>query len=312
MDAPPFASPSTRLTGRALLRPDYLRRRPHLCRLTRRAATFPGEGSTPPPPGRTRPGLRGTHRCPWSASGAALQRAGPPDDDHAGRRAAWCERPLRAGRVVTPGHGPTRPMPSARSCSRRFPVRKPSTQRTGRALLRPEACFRPNQPRPSRRVSRHPQGRNARGAAALARLDAMPDAMAPPSATIWSAARSGAARTFRCGGNRLHSYIRPVRAGLRLLDPMVSARPAPHPCDGLRAPWGRSGLAGRGLTCLPSHRLVLATSGGGLLCFVSSVATSAQARWPAKFGLYSRSWANKAHAVRAVLFASATAATFSG
>ena len=29
-------------------------------------------------------------RCPWSATGAALQRAGPPDDDHAGRRAAWC------------------------------------------------------------------------------------------------------------------------------------------------------------------------------------------------------------------------------
>ena len=30
------------------------------------------------------------NRCPWSATGAALQRAGPPDDDHAGRRAAWC------------------------------------------------------------------------------------------------------------------------------------------------------------------------------------------------------------------------------
>ena len=29
-------------------------------------------------------------RCPWPATGAALQRAGPSDDDHAGRRAAWC------------------------------------------------------------------------------------------------------------------------------------------------------------------------------------------------------------------------------
>ena len=26
--------------------------------------------------------------CPWSATRAALQRAGPPDDDHAGQRAA--------------------------------------------------------------------------------------------------------------------------------------------------------------------------------------------------------------------------------
>ena len=48
----------------------------------------------------------------------------------------------------------------------RFPVGKTSTQLTGRALLRPEACFRPNQPRPSRRVSRHPRGAERSGAAA--------------------------------------------------------------------------------------------------------------------------------------------------
>ena len=29
------------------------------------------------------------NRCPWSATGAASQRAGPPDNDHAGRGAAW-------------------------------------------------------------------------------------------------------------------------------------------------------------------------------------------------------------------------------
>ncbi len=29
-------------------------------------------------------------RCPWSATGAASQRAGPPDNDHAGRGAARC------------------------------------------------------------------------------------------------------------------------------------------------------------------------------------------------------------------------------
>ena len=29
-------------------------------------------------------------RCPWSATGAASQRAGPPDNDHAGRGAATC------------------------------------------------------------------------------------------------------------------------------------------------------------------------------------------------------------------------------
>ena len=37
-----------------------------------------------------------------------------------------------------------------------------------------------------------------------------------------------------------------------------------------------------------------------------------QARWPTTFGAYSRSWANKAQAVRAVLFASATQAIFGG
>ena len=30
------------------------------------------------------------NRCPWSTTGTPLQRAGPPDDNHAGRRAAWC------------------------------------------------------------------------------------------------------------------------------------------------------------------------------------------------------------------------------
>ena len=145
------------------------------------------------------------------------------------------------------------------------PFARPSTRLTGRALLRPEACFRPNQPvhRGGCRVTR--EGRNAVKQPRLRGLTRCPTRWLP-SATFGPAARSGAARTFRCGGNRLHSYIRPVRAGLRLLDPMVSARPAPHPCYGLRTPGGRSGLAGRGLTCLPSHRLVPRNLPGGTSC----------------------------------------------
>ena len=38
---------------------------------------------------RRRPAVD-ANRCPWSATGAAWQRAGLPDDDHACRRAAWC------------------------------------------------------------------------------------------------------------------------------------------------------------------------------------------------------------------------------
>ena len=92
------------------------------------------------------------------------------------------------------------------------PFARPSTRLTGRALLRPEACFRPNQPvhRGGCRVTR--EGRNAVKQPRLRGLTRCPTRWLP-SATFGPAARSGAARTFRCGGNRLHSYIRPVRAG---------------------------------------------------------------------------------------------------
>ena len=73
--------------------------------------------------------------------------------------------------------------------------------------------------------------------------------------TIWTAP-GGARGDSVCLGTRLQSYSRPVRAGLFLPALMESARPAPHPVCGLYAPERPSGLAGRGLTCVPSHRLV--------------------------------------------------------
>ena len=65
--------------------------------LAARETERPGAGGGAPCPERRprndvphREPRRSANRCPWSATGAALQRAGPPDDDHAGRRAAWC------------------------------------------------------------------------------------------------------------------------------------------------------------------------------------------------------------------------------
>ena len=58
------------------------------------------------------------------------------------------------------------------------------------------------------------------------------------------------------GTGRLQFYIRPICAGLSPAGPDGICRPAPHFLRGLLALYINSGLAGRGLTCLPSHFVV--------------------------------------------------------
>ncbi len=183
----------------------------------------------------------------------------------------------------------TRPPSDVPSC-------KDDQVAAGRLFLpRPEASFRPDLPvhrgggRVIRRTVAQRRSRASRG------LTRRPPRWLCSLTTISRATRSGQG-ALRCGGNRLHSYIRPVRAGLFLLNPMESARPAPHPAKGLMRPEHSASLAGRGLTCLPSRRLAACNFSGGpplVLCLRLCLSCS-QARWPTWFGLYFRSWANKA------------------
>ena len=204
--------------------PVAARRRP-LFAAARRAAARGRTARAPPaarcgarvlPGGAGRDMAAGVAWCRASRGGPSCRRRG-------GRRAGGRSVSSEAAATVAAGR-----LPPLLSCRRRSPpymdaspFARPSTRLTGRALLRPEACFRPNQPRPSRRVSRHPRGAERSEAAALARLDAMPDAMAPVG-DIWTG------RPVR-GGKDVPVW----REQVALLYSACSCRTAPAGPDGI-------------------------------------------------------------------------------